>query len=110
MKYNTPLYPFMYAPTTHTHLINRSTPILVHSKWTNQQLEDAMDIMERGQTSLRKANRLWNIPLTSLSNHLNGKTTTQKMGPACVLIIAKDQIITKWVLAMQNVGLNITLT
>jgi hypothetical protein len=54
-----------------------------------------MDIMERGQTSLRKANRLWNIPLTSLSNHSNGKTTTQKMGPTCVLIKANDQTITK---------------
>jgi adenine-specific DNA methylase len=69
-----------------------------------------MDVMERGQTSLRKANKLWNIPLTSLSNHLNGKTTIQKMGPACVLTITKDEIVAEWVLAMQNVGLNITLT
>jgi hypothetical protein len=71
-------------------MINRSAPTLVRSKWTNQQVEDAMNVMHRGQTSFRKANKLWNILLTSLSNHLNGKTTTQKMGPAYVLIIRKD--------------------
>ncbi len=53
MKDNTPHDHFTYAPTTHAHLIDTSTPILVHSKWTNQQLEDAMDIMEKGQTSFR---------------------------------------------------------
>jgi hypothetical protein len=49
-----------------------------------------MDAIERGITSLRKANRHWNIPLTSRSNHLYGKTKSKKIGPTCVLIVKKD--------------------
>lgn len=30
---------------------------------------------------LRRANRSWNISLSSLSNHLNGKTRSRKMKP-----------------------------
>jgi hypothetical protein len=44
-----------------------------------------MDAMERGDTSLRKATKYWNIPLTSLSNHLNGKTRCRKVGPQGIL-------------------------
>jgi hypothetical protein len=34
-----------------------------------------MDVMERGQTFLRKINKFWQVPLTLLSNHLNGRTS-----------------------------------
>jgi hypothetical protein len=54
----------------------RSTPHLnqVLSKtrrnmWTNEMLKAAMDDVERGTHSLRKANKLWNIPMSSLTNH-----------------------------------------
>jgi hypothetical protein len=33
-------------------LINK---LILQSKWTDQQLKDAMDVVERGHTSLRKA-------------------------------------------------------
>ncbi len=36
------------------------------SKWTNEALEEAMDIVEGGIISLKKANRHWNIPLHCL--------------------------------------------
>jgi len=37
------------------------------SRWTNQQIENAMDVVEKGHMSLRKASRYWNILLTSFS-------------------------------------------
>jgi hypothetical protein len=40
-----------------------------------------MDVVERGDASLRKVAKYWNIPLTSFSNHLNGRTTCRKVGP-----------------------------
>jgi hypothetical protein len=49
-----------------------------------------MNVIENGTTSLRKASRHWNIPLTSLSNHLYGKTRFKKLGPACVPILEED--------------------
>jgi len=53
-------------------------------------LEEAMDAIENGTTSLRKANRHWNIPLTSLFDHLYGKTRSRKPRPVSVLTIKED--------------------
>jgi hypothetical protein len=68
-----------------------------------------MDAIENGTTSLRKASRHWNILITSLSNHLYGKTKSKKLGPTSVLIVEKDQAMVAWVLFMQKVGLLISL-
>jgi len=54
--------------------------------WINQQLENAIDAMERGHTCSRKANRYWNIMLTLLLDHLNGRIKIKKMGPQGVLM------------------------
>jgi hypothetical protein len=55
-------------------------------------LEEAMEAIERGTYSLRKESRFWNIQLSSLSNHLNGKTRSKKLGLACVLI--EEEVVT----------------
>jgi hypothetical protein len=39
-----------------------------------------MDVVERGTHSLRKVNKSWDIPMNSITNHLNGKTIFRKMG------------------------------
>ncbi len=49
-----------------------------------------MDAIGNGTTSLRKANRHWNIPLASLFDHLYGKTRFRKVGPTSVLTIEED--------------------
>jgi hypothetical protein len=41
----------------------------LRGNWNTKDLEEAMDVIERGFTSLRKASQYWNIPLTSLSDH-----------------------------------------
>jgi hypothetical protein len=55
-------------------------------KWSNESLEIAMDGVERGITSSLEANKFWGILVTSISNHLNGKTKSRKIGPSGVLI------------------------
>jgi len=72
-------------------------------------LEEAMEVIKKGSHSLKKANQSWNIPLTSLSNHLNGKTRSKKMGPTNVLIEEEDVVIVAWIITMQKCGLLITL-
>jgi hypothetical protein len=52
-----------------------------------------MDLIEGGTISLRKANRHWKIPLTSLTNDLYGKKTFRKHGSTCVLIEEKYQVL-----------------
>jgi hypothetical protein len=40
-------------------IINKTSNL--KAKWTNRQLEDAMDVTERGHASLRKSSKYWNI-------------------------------------------------
>jgi hypothetical protein len=42
--------------------------------WIDEALELGMDVIENGTFSLQRANKAWNIPMNSISNHLNGKT------------------------------------
>jgi hypothetical protein len=79
------------------------------SKWTNQQLEKAMDVVKGGLTSMMKASKHWNIPLSSLLDQLNGKTRKKKMGTLGILIEEEDATIIIWVLGIQSCGLSITL-
>jgi hypothetical protein len=53
--------------------------------WTYEIVETTMDVVEKGTYSLRKAKMSWNIPLNSLSNHLNNKTRSMKIEPRGVL-------------------------
>jgi hypothetical protein len=62
-------------------------------------LEEAMDAVENGTISLKKSNRHWNIPFTSLFDHLYGKTRSMKLGPTCMLIV-EDHVVVAWVLLM----------
>ncbi len=52
-----------------------------------------MDTMENCFTSLQKANQTWNIPFTSLSNHLTSKTRSMKHGPPSALTHEEDLAI-----------------
>jgi hypothetical protein len=63
-----------------------------------------MDAIEGGIISSRKVSKHWNIPFTSLSNHLYGKTTFKKLGSSK----EKDQVVV-WVLTKQEIGLLISL-
>jgi hypothetical protein len=49
--------------------------------WTNEMLKATMDVIKRGTHFLKRANKSWNIPMSSFANHLNEKTKSRKMGP-----------------------------
>jgi hypothetical protein len=76
--------------------------------WTYETLESSINVIERGTCSLRRVSMSWNIPLNSLSNHLNRKTRPRKMGLGGVFIKNKFVMI-KWTLDMQGCGLSISL-
>jgi hypothetical protein len=60
--------------------------------WTDETLEATMDVVERGTHSLRRANKSWNIPMNSTTNHLNGKIKSRKTGPRGVLTKKKRML------------------
>jgi hypothetical protein len=49
---------------------------------------------------LRMANMLWNIPLSSISNHLNKKIKSKKMGPWGALTNEEDATKMAWTFVM----------
>jgi hypothetical protein len=79
---------------------NRMFNATKRTKWVDRHLEDAMDIVEKGHTSLWKAAKYWNIPLTSLLNHLNYKARSRKVGPQGVLMEQEDVAIVTCILNM----------
>jgi hypothetical protein len=59
-----------------------------------------MDVVERSIIFSWEANKFWGIPITSLFDHLYGKTRSRKIGPLGVLIEEEDKAIVAWVLNM----------
>jgi len=57
--------------------------------WINDALETTMDVVERTHSS-RKASKTWNIFLSSLFDHFNGKNRSRKVGLGGVFIIKED--------------------
>jgi hypothetical protein len=78
-------------------------------KWTSEDLEEAMETIEQGTCFLLGVSRIFHMPLSFLSNHLNGCTHSKKIGPSIVLIEEGDAIVYKWTLAMGECGLSISL-
>jgi hypothetical protein len=66
--------------------LNRINITSKRHMWIDETIETTMDVIERERYSLRKAIKTWNIPLSSLFDHLSGKTRFRKMGPRGVLI------------------------
>jgi hypothetical protein len=90
-KKNVP--PLGLKPTKKKSKINIFTPISIREKWTNQALEEAMDVVESRTSSLRKANRYWNIFFTFLCDHLGKKTINKKPSPIGVLTIEENKVL-----------------
>ncbi len=63
-------------PTT----VNKVCSLTQWGRWTSDALEVVMDVVERGQLSLRKANKFWHIPITSLLDTWMGKQDQENKG------------------------------
>jgi hypothetical protein len=69
-------------------------------KWIDETLKKTMDAIGNDNITLRKVSRLWSIPLSSLSNHLNDRTRTKKVRIEKVLITKEDAKIVTWILTI----------
>ncbi len=90
-------------PQTISNIIQRSTrtnrmpTTNLRGKWSSELLETTMDVAEKNIIFFGGANKFWGILVTSLSNHLYGKTRSRKIGLLGVLTQEKDDIIVAWV-------------
>ncbi len=58
---------------------------------------------------MRGTSKLWNIPLFSLVDHLNGRTRNMKIEFQRMLMEEEDVVIVSWVLTMQGVKLFVNI-
>jgi hypothetical protein len=89
------LVPFIWKLLTRKMVIRNLHKIVARDKQKQTRLQGANWSLIKGYgyngfTSLHKANQTWNIPLTSLSNHLISKTRFKKHGPPSVLKHEED--------------------
>jgi hypothetical protein len=89
--------------------LNQMPSITRRGMWTNEALKVARDVVKRGAHSLRRASKLWNIPMNSLFYYMNGKTKSKKMGLSGLLRKKEGALVIAWTLAMQECGLSISL-
>jgi hypothetical protein len=54
--------------------------------------------------NMRQAARFYNIPPSSLSDHLKGKITKRKYGPQGVLSDSEEKLVVEWLLQKQEEG------
>jgi hypothetical protein len=78
-------------------------------KTYTKNLEKPMDVVERSQTFLTKANKFRHISFTFLLDHVNGKTILKKLGSQGVLTNEEDKTLMACILGMQECGLSIIL-
>ncbi len=79
---------------------NRVPVTNLRGKCSSESLEVAMDAVERGIIFLRGANKFWGLFVTSLFNHLYGKTRSKRIGPPGVLTKEEEEVIIALVLSM----------
>ena len=73
-------------------------------KWTDVDLELAMNSITDDAMSLRQASRVYGIPTSSLRDHLFGKTRSRQKGIKPVLAPHEEKKVVDYVFQMQDLG------
>ena len=72
--------------------------------WSNRDLERAMNVVTDEGMKLRVASRTFGIPVTSLRDHLYGKTTSRKRGKSPTLKSDEEKKLVDYIFKMQELG------
>jgi hypothetical protein len=99
-KENVPLQDRLDMTTQRPTKTNKVIDINPRGMWSNESLEIAMNVVEPDITSLLGPNKFWGRFVTSLSDHLNGKSISRKIGPSGVLTEEEDEVVIAWVVSM----------
>lgn len=77
----------------------------VRFRYTEEQLQHALESIRRNEATLSAANRQYGIPKGTLFNKLTGKVpSTREMGPPTILTMDEEQTLEKWILAKAKLG------
>ncbi|CAG4980455.1 unnamed protein product [Colias eurytheme] len=74
-------------------------------RYSQETLEKALNAIIRGETSINKASKTYNIPKSTLHNKINNKVPWQrKMGPVSQLTFEEERKLARWILNKAKVG------
>ena len=81
--------------------------IKTRGNWTNDFLTKALDCYDLG-FKFSDCAKTFNIPKSSLRDHLSGKTTTKRIGPKTVLSKQEEGFVIEYIYEMLDVGQPLT--
>lgn len=82
-------------------MAKRRTPAPSYSA---DELSTAIDRIEKKELSYRKAESMYGIPRSTLHDHVVGKATSSRRGPATILTPAEENMLVQWSLHMADIG------
>ncbi|CAG5039045.1 unnamed protein product [Parnassius apollo] len=77
-------------------------------KWTENQLKAALEAVQKGKMSQRKAAATFNVPRRTLRNHIKSGSTKKIIGRTPVLNKTQEKDLCKRVIRLAQVGLPLT--
>jgi hypothetical protein len=89
---------------------NRRVRLKKNGNWTDQQLEKALSAITDDGLKIGEASRVYNIPATSLRNHLWGTTNGRHRGICPTLKHDEEQKLVEFIFKMQEIGYPLTTT
>ena len=107
------------TPSSHEHSPRRRAPVPASSgrvqhkrngNWTDAQLEKVLSAITDDGMKIREASRLYNIPTTSLRNHLWGTTPRRHRGICPTLKHDEELKLVEFIFKMQEIGYPLTPT
>ena len=89
---------------------SRSAPRKKNGNWTDAQLEQALSGITDDGLKIREAARVYNIPATSLRNHLWGTTSGRHRGICPTLKEDEERKLVDFIFKMREIGYPLTPT
>ena len=89
---------------------NRRVQRNKNGNWTDAQVEQALSAITNDGLKIREASRIYNIPATSLRNHLWGTTSGRHRGICPTLKHDEELKLVDFIFKMQEIGYPLTPT
>ena len=78
------------------------------NKWTDKQLELALDAVKKGEMNTHRAALKFGIPSSTLHDHVKGKSRKRFGGPPMVLTFSEEKEIVRVCETLQEFGFPLT--
>lgn len=73
-------------------------------KWKMEDLESALEDVKEGKLSVRAAAQKYEVPKSTVHDHLKHHDAGAKPGPAPVLTKAEEHELVQWIIEMSGIG------